>query len=168
MMATRIRYGLRRYSLAASLFGLIGAGMLAWSSRISQRTFVFPFGIVEPQAARLLIGGVGVVALTYLAAISYARFVRRPEIVLAERKIELPLGELGHRSLVIREGELVGFAEGKTGGGWRHMRIVYRDGAVTLSSAQLPDDDAFERVRAHLSTLVTASPVASPHEPKAD
>jgi hypothetical protein len=61
-----------------------------------------------------------------------------------------------------------GFAEGKTAGGWRHMRIVYRDGAVTLSSAQLPDDDAFERVRVHLSTLLTASPVASAHERKAD
>ncbi len=149
----RIRYGLRRYSLLVAVFGILGTGMLVWAQRVTEPTFVFPFGRLGPETASWVLSAVGLCAYAYVLAVSYVRFVRHPHVIVGKKKIEIPIGEFGGGRVLLRSGDVFRVDEQRTRGGWRVLHVRHRGGNFILSSAQLPDDDAFDRVRDKLYQL---------------
>ena len=156
MAEERIRFGHRRYPLLVAMFGAGGVGFMAWSQRIVAPTFVFPLGTLEPQDARVAFFGVGCAALVYIAVVTYMRFVRRPEVVLAEDEVTIPVGEFGGGDVTLRRGEVVGVDDQTRRSGWRVLHVAHRGGELLVQSSQLPDDAAYERIRDKLRELTAA------------
>lgn len=157
-MEQRIRYGLRRYPLLVVVFLAASIGFVVWSRSIDGPTYVFPLGTLAPDAARAVLSGVAAAAALYVAAISYVRFWRRPEVILGEDAITLPVGEFGSRTVTVRRGEVLRIDLGTHAGGWQSARVLYTGGELTVYSNQLPDDGAFHRVYDALVAL--AKPAA--------
>jgi hypothetical protein len=158
MTPREIPFGLRRYPLMVVVFGVLGAGFIAWSRSIERPTYVFPFGVLDPDNASLVLCAVGIASLVYLAVMTYVRFVRRPVIVLAEDAITLPQGEFGQTKVTLRAGDVVTVRqEGPRAGGWRSCYVQSRSGEVVVRSSQLPDDESYFEVCKRLEALASPS-----------
>src|SRR4051812_22089562 len=106
-MATRIRYGLRRYPLMVVIFVAAAIGFSVWASQIDKPTFVFPLGRLAPEDARVAVFGVAALAAGYVVAMTYVRFVRRPVVVLEKGRATIPLGEFGLRTVTLQKGDVM-------------------------------------------------------------
>lgn len=152
-MATRLRYGLRRYPLLVVLFLGAAVGLSLWANGIERPTFVFPLGRLEPHDARIALFGVASLAVLYVGAASYIRFVRRPAIVLEKGRATIPLGEFGLRSITLEKGDVVELVDETRRGGWRGVHVRHPRGTFSLWSSQLGSDSDYDRVRTKLDTL---------------
>ena len=143
----QIRYGPRRFWLALAFFAACGVGFIAWSQAIDGPTYVFPFGRLSPESARLVLLLVGIAGLLYAIVMNYVRFVRRPVVVLGEGEVSIPVGEFGASAVVLRTGDVLAVRIGDPRrGGWRTCHVDHRRGVLTVRSSQLPSDEAFVRI----------------------
>jgi hypothetical protein len=150
-----IPFGMRRYWLALGLFSLGGAGFIAWSRTVDEPTFVFPFGRLGAENARLVLLLVGVGALLYTGALVYLRFVKRPVVALRADSITIPHGEFAQTSVTLRPGDVLSVRQdGPRAGGWRTCHVQYRGGVLMVRSSALPSDEAYFRVCERLSAFV--------------
>lgn len=152
-MEVRIPYGLRRYRLMVAVFGAFGA-MLAWlAATVTEPSFVWPLGVLPPTTARIAYGCAAAAALAYIAAVSWVRFVRRPTVLLAPDRLEVPIGEFGTGTAAILHGSVRKHAVTTSAAGWRRLTVVHDGGVVAVQAAQLPDEGAFDAVVEHVRRL---------------
>jgi hypothetical protein len=150
----RIPFGLRRYPLLVLVFPGCALLFVYWSARVHGPTYVFPLGVRDEDFARLYLRWVvPTLVLSYLAFVTYVRFVRRPAVVLEANQISLPIGEFGWRTITIHRGSVLETQESTRRGGWRSIQVRTSAGVAALRSSMLPSDEAYWRIVERLREL---------------
>lgn len=155
-MATRYRYGIRRFAWLVVFLGGIATVAAGWASKLDRPTRIFPLGTLPPeQARRVVFAIVGLIA-AYLLFMAYLRFVRKPAVVVEKTSLTVPQGEFGIRSVVLKKGDVLDLDDHKRSR-WKAVHVRHSAGTFTLWASQLPSDADYEKVRSKLSALCRRS-----------
>src|SRR5262249_48151993 len=142
----RIPFGFRRYPLLTLFFFGCALASVYWSVGIHGPTYIFPFGVRDEAFARLYTQWIlPTLALSYVAFVTYVRFVRQPAVLLEANQISLPVGEFGWRKVIIQRGGVLETREESRRGGWRSIHVRTSTGLTSVRSSMFPNDEAYAR-----------------------